>query len=121
MNKRVIQMATKRPTKLDLRTELRRFVAEHPDGWGHEEWLGLLATLQEQGHAVKDADEVGRMVERERLAAVLGKVEQVGPARVKAITDRYESLWDLRSADSVGLSETAKIPLALAERIKSAV
>ena len=114
-------MATKRPSKTDLRAKLREFVAAHPEGWGHEEWLALLKTLEEQGFAVEDADEIGRMVERERLAAVLGKIEQIGPARIKAITERYESLWSLKAVDTAGLSETAKIPLALAKRIKESV
>ena len=100
---------------------LRNFVKDHPQGWGHEEWLGLLADISARGLTPVDGDEIGRMVEKERLALVLGRIEKVGPQRIKTITDKFETVWVLRAADVESLAEATKIPRALAERIKESV
>lgn len=44
---------------LDLVAEIRRFSSEHPQGWGHDEWFGLLHTLSEEGHDIGDGDAIG--------------------------------------------------------------
>ena len=105
----------------DLGADLRQFVSDNPHGWGHGEWMGLLDQLRERGHSVDDTDQIGRSLERERLAATLEGVEGVGPQRVKSIVDRYETLWSLRQADVDDVAQSAKIPRPLAERIKAAV
>lgn len=105
----------------DLRAELRRFVLDHPLGWGHEDWLALLELLRVRGYDVADAENVGRMLERERLAYLLGQVERVGPQRMKVLIDQYGSVWSLRQADVEELARTARLPRPLAERIKTAV
>lgn len=105
----------------DLRAVLREFVSSHPQGWTHEDWVALLQDLVARGHSLPEDAEVGRLLERERLAAMLGRIEKVGPQRIKVITDHFGTLWNLRAADVDGLAESAKIPRALAERIKQAV
>ena len=109
------------PAGPDLGADLRQFVSENPHGWGHGEWIGLLDRLRERGHSVDDTEQIGRSLERERLAATLEGVEGVGPQRVRSIVDRYETLWSLRQADVDDVAQSAKIPRPLAERIKAAV
>ena len=108
------------PAQPDLRVDLRQFVAEHPQGWSHDDWLGLLSRLGERGHDVGDPDTVGIALEREGLAARLAGVPGVGPQRIRSIVERYGSLSDLRQAGPEDLSRSAGIPRALAERIWSA-
>jgi len=103
-----------------LRGELRRFVVEKPNGWGHDDWLGLLDRLQDRGYDTTDPDAVGRALERERLAAMLAGVPGVGPQRIRSIVERYGTVWDLRQADVDDLTRSAGIPRSLAERIKQA-
>ena len=105
----------------DLNADLRQFVSENPNGWGHDEWLSLLHRLQERGHSVEDTEQIGRTLERERLTATLQRVQGVGPQRVKAITDRYGNIWNLLYADVDDLVQATNIPRSLAERIKASV
>jgi excinuclease ABC subunit C len=114
-------MATKSDTGSELRLDLRGFVEEHPYGWEHGEWLDLLASLRDRGHEVGDAAAIGRMLERERLAAVLARIPRVGPQRVQSIVERYGSLSGLREADVEDLTQATRIPRLLAERIKESV
>ena len=107
--------------KSALQAEIERFVAEHPEGWGHGEWAGLLEGLRAEGHDVSDEGAIGLAVERARLAKMLGQVKSVGPQRIKVIIDRYETIWSLRGAGAEELAAQAKIPLAVAERIKQSV
>jgi len=102
----------------DRDVELRRFVAEHPRGWDHDNWLDLLQHLRPQGHDVDDADSVGRELERQRLSVLLAQVRCVGLKRMQAITDRYPDVWSLRKAGTEGLVESVNIPASLAERIQ---
>ena len=76
----------------DLRGELRRFVGEHPQGWRHDDWLGLLDRLRERGHEVGDPDAVGSSLERERVAVTLEGVKGIGPQRIRSIVERYGTL-----------------------------
>jgi hypothetical protein len=102
----------------DRDVELRRFVAEHPEGWDHDEWLKLLHYLRQQGHDVEDGEGIGRALERQRLMILLGQVRGVGLKRMQAITDRFPDVWSLRQAGVDGLAESANIPASLAERIQ---
>jgi hypothetical protein len=108
-------------TEDGLRKELQRFVAEHPQGWDHEQWLGLVESLRGRGHSVDDPDRTGTLLERERLAAGLKGIPGVGSHRIQTLADRYGSIWNLRSADATELAQTIKAPRSLAERIQSAV
>lgn len=107
--------------KTDLRRDLRDFASGRPDGWNHEDWMGFLEHLQSRGHNINDRDQIGTMLERERLAVVLEKVQGMGPARVNAIAERYGSIWNLRNTSAEDLSRDASIPQPLAEKVVEAV
>jgi excinuclease UvrABC nuclease subunit len=102
-----------------LGEELRRFVGDHPHGWGHDEWLNLLEYLRARGHDIHDSDAVGALLERQRLIARLREIDGIGPLRVRALSDRYGSLWNLAQADPDELTQSARMPRGLAERIRS--
>ncbi len=74
-----------------LMLELRRFAEEHPQGWGHDDWLGLLDSLASQGHDVADRDGVGAALERERLRHTLQRMEMkgLGPKRMDALGEPF--------------------------------
>lgn len=108
----------KRP---DLTKDLRDFASGRPQGWSHEDWENFLEHLRARGHDTSNADAIGLALERERLALALEKVEGVGPQRVKALADRFVTLWSLRNADVEEIASTAKIRRDLAERIKASV
>lgn len=55
-----------RSTDDRLNAELDRFVAEHPGGWNHDEWLGLLGTLRDRGYETSDQDAIGLALEDRR-------------------------------------------------------
>lgn len=111
----------KRAAGPDLQGDLRQFVRDNPHGWGHDEWLGLLDQLRSRGHSVDDTEEIGRQLERERLATRLEGVQGVGPQRVKTISQHFGSIWGLMYADVDDLARSANIPRPLAERIKASV
>jgi hypothetical protein len=104
----------------DLQKDLQRFVVEHPQGWGHEQWLGLLESLRSRGYSVDEPERIGTLLERERLAARLKKIPGVGRQRIQALVDRYGSIWNLCNADIADLAQSIKAPRSLAERIQSA-
>ena len=101
--------------------ELRRFIAEHPQGWGHGEWLGLLDRLRTHGHNAEDTDEIGRRLERERLTVTLERVRGLGPQRVRTLVDRYQTLWNLRQADLEEVTRAGRLGRPLAERVREAL
>jgi hypothetical protein len=105
----------------DLGRHLRQFIAEHPTGWGHDDWLALLGQLRAQGHDVEDPDAIGATLERERLSAVLGRVNGMGAQRIRSLSERYGSLWNLRQAGVEDLARSSRLPRAVAERIQSAI
>jgi hypothetical protein len=105
----------------DRDVELRRFVAEHPNGWEHADWLELLQRLRQHGQDTGDADGLGRALERQRLMILLGHVPGIGLKRMQAITDRYPNVWTLRQAGIDGLAASVNIPASLAERIQEVV
>ncbi|HYH81744.1 MAG TPA: helix-hairpin-helix domain-containing protein [Longimicrobium sp.] len=102
----------------DLREDLRAFVQAQPSGWGHGDWVAFLDHLRERGHDTSNPESVGLLLERERLAARLEGVQGMGPRRVQAVVDRYETIW---SAHHAGVDELAALPgmnRALAEKVK---
>lgn len=107
--------------KADLRQDLREFASGRPDGWNHEDWMGFLEHLQSRGHNINDRDQIGTMLERERLAVVLERVQGMGPARVNSIAERYGNIWNLRNTSAEDLSRDASIPQPLAEKVVQAV
>lgn len=100
-----------------LREDLREFASARPSGWGHEDWLAFLDTLRERGHDTADADRIGRLLERERLATVLSTVPGLGPKRVEALVERFETLWSMRRAGIDEVASVPGIPRSLAERV----
>lgn len=112
---------TKPAPVADLRSELRAFASARPGGWDHADWLTFLDHLGTRGHDVSDADGIGRQLERERLAVVLGQVQGLGPKRVDALVARYETLWSLRHADADELARVAGMNRAIAEKVRQAV
>jgi hypothetical protein len=105
----------------DLEGSLRQFIAEHPTGWEHDDWLALLDRLRAQGHDVDDRDAIGATLERERLSAVLGRVDGIGAQRIRSLSKRYGSLWNLRQAGVEDLARSSRLSRAVAERIQSAI
>jgi hypothetical protein len=108
-------------TQPDIGGHLRQFIAEHPTGWGHDEWLALLGQLRAQGHDVDDPDAVGATLERERLSIALGRVDGIGAQRIRSLSERYGSLWNLRQAGVEDLARSSRLPRAVAERIQSVI
>lgn len=106
------------PTK-ELAAEIRRFSSEHPQGWGHDEWLDLLHTLSEEGHDISDGDAIGLTLESERLSQVLRRMELngLGPKRVDALAEHFGTLWNLMSATPEELAQLPNVSRLLAEQI----
>jgi hypothetical protein len=105
----------------DLRADLRAFAEGRPQGWDHADWLVFLDHLRERGHDTADADAIGLMLERERLAALLERVQGMGPKRVQGIVERYDTIW---SAHHASVDELAALPgmnLSLAEKVRQAL
>lgn len=100
-----------------LAADLRAFAVGRPSGWGHDDWVSFLAHLGERGHDVSDADGIGRRLERERLGVVLGAVQGLGPKRVEALVDRFETLWSLRQASAADVASVPGMTRPLAERL----
>jgi hypothetical protein len=105
----------------DLTRDLRDFASGRPDGWDHDDWEAFLDHLRGRGHDTSNADAIGLALERERLALALQKVEGIGPQRIRALTDRFITLWSLRNAEVEDIASAASIRRDLAERIKASV
>jgi hypothetical protein len=101
-----------------LRKDLREFVQNHPGGWGHNEWIGLVNLLRDRGHDTSDTDRIGLALERERLTLVLERVPGLGARRVQAVADRYPRIWNVMQAGAEELATAANLPKAVAKRIK---
>lgn len=103
--------------------QIRAFIQAHPEGWGHQEWLGLLSDLEAAGVDVSDSEEIGATLERERLAAGLKglQVKGLGPKRVEALVGEYRTLWNLRQASAEDVAEIRTVPGDVAERVVEAV
>lgn len=96
-------------TRNELDEALRAFVTEHPRGWNHAEWEGLLGHLSKSGVAARDPDAIGIALEQRRLAATLERlgVRGLGPKRRDAVVDRFARIWDLKHAS---VDEVAGLP-----------
>lgn len=92
-----------------FRAQLRAFVAAHPHGWNHHEWLGLLAELTDAGVDTTDPGPIGAALEQERILAFLEGLEMkgLGPKRREALAAQFGRLWDLKRAST---DEIAQIP-----------
>ncbi len=106
-----------------MQEQLRAFVERHPDGWNHEDWLGLLAELRQAGTATADEEAIGTELERVRLESVLEtrSVKGLGPKRKEALVARFPTLWDLRQASVDDLAGVPAIPRSLAQQIVRAI
>ena len=102
-----------------LDQELLRFAQEHPQGWGHQEWLGLLAHLGAEGFDVSDPDGIGLGLEHHRLALVLRRMEikGLGPRRIEALAYRFGTLWNLMTAPLDDVAQVPGVPRSLAEQV----
>jgi hypothetical protein len=105
----------------DLREHLRRFAAARPNGWNHDDWLGLLDELRGHGHDISNPDAVGATLERERLLLVLEGVDGLGPRRAQTLATRFETLYSLRHAGASEIASAARLPLPLATRVAESV
>lgn len=111
----------RKPKGPDLQADLRAFIAARPAGWGHDDWLTFLDHLRERGHDTSDPEAIGRLLERERLAAMLERVQGMGPRRVGSVVERYETAWSCARADVDAIAALPGMNLALAEKVRQAV
>lgn len=108
---------------MSLSTSLNAFVERHPLGWNHDDWMGLLADLERAGVDVSEPAAVGRDLEKARLAWVLRRaaISGLGPKRITAIVDRFETLWALRQASGEDIAKVPSIPGALGDKVAAAI
>ena len=106
-----------------MKERLRAFVERHPDGWNHEDWMGLLSDLQQEGADVGDPERVGRELERTRLEWELSRrqVKGLGPKRSEALVARFGTLWGLRHASVDEVAQVPTITRPLAEKVIQAI
>lgn len=106
-----------------MTTHLEAFLARHPDGWNHSDWLALLAELEAAGIQVADPARVGRDLERMRLALELERrgITGLGPKRRAAIVDQFGTLHMLRSASVEEVAQVPTVPRRLAEQVLRAI
>jgi hypothetical protein len=102
----------------ELQQDLREFASARPQGWNHEDWLNFLEYLKGRGHDTGDADEIGRRLERERIAVALKGVEGLGPRRLEALEQRFGSLWHIRQASVEAIAALPSINRTLAQQIR---
>ena len=111
----------RREKQPDLQADLRAFIAARPAGWSHDDWMAFLDHLKERGHDTSDPEAIGQALERERLAALLERVQGMGPRRVSAVVERYETAWSCARADVDGIAALPGMNRALAEKVRQAV
>jgi hypothetical protein len=106
-----------------VKTHLEAFVARHPDGWNHNDWLALLAELEAAGVQVAEPGAVGRELERTRLMFELERrgITGLGPKRRAAIVDQFGTLSMLRSASVEDVAQVTSVPRGLAEQVLRAI
>lgn len=102
-----------------LKKELRGFLEEHPDGWSHDDWLRLLFHLSESGYDTVDEDGIGLALERERLTRTLAdlEVKGLGPRRIQAVVDHFDTLWNLKDAPPEAITEVPGVPKTVAREL----
>lgn len=110
-------------SKNNVQERLQAFVENHPEGWDHTGWLGLLSDLQQAGVDVSDPQDIGRSLERTRLAATLRakKVQGLGPKRIQAVVEHFGTLWNLQHASADEIAEIPTIPARLAKTVRQAM
>jgi excinuclease ABC subunit C len=106
-----------------MEKRLRTFVEQHPEGWNHDQWLGLLADLEREGASTREPAVVGQELEKARLAWELDRlpVTGLGPKRRAALIDRFESMRDLRGASVEDVAQVPSINAALAQKVVQAL
>lgn len=100
-----------------LQADLRAFAIARPAGWNHDDWMAFLGHLAERGHDVSDHGTIGIRLERERLAVALQGIEGLGPKRIDALVQRFQTLWSMRQADAGAVAGVAGMTRPLAERV----
>jgi hypothetical protein len=111
------------PYQNGITVHLRDFIGRHAAGWGHADWLELLADLGREGLDTTDPDRIGLALERERLRVALDNVsvKGLGPKRRDALIERFGSLSALKEAS---IDEVANLPAfhrGLAEAVRDAL
>jgi hypothetical protein len=103
----------------EMMAELRSFAEDHPEGWGHVEWEGLLERLANAGFDVSDCDRVGLDLERTRLCQTLKRmqVRGLGTKRIEAIASHFGTVWNLKHASPEEVSQLPNIPRSIAGEI----
>ncbi|MDH3207586.1 MAG: helix-hairpin-helix domain-containing protein [Gemmatimonadota bacterium] len=106
-----------------MQDRLKTFVERHPEGWNHDEWLGLLSELEREEQNVPEPAAVGRELEMMRLERELDRraVRGIGPKRRAALVDRFGSFGGLRTASVDDVAQVPSITRALAEKVIRAV
>ena len=61
------------------------------------------------------------MLERERINVLLSKVPGLGPQRVNALAEKFESVWRLREASAEEIASAARLPRELSKRVVEAL
>lgn len=104
---------------MSISEHLTAFVENHPDGWDHGDWVGLLHALDREGVDVGDPDELGLQLESTRLGWELRRraVPGLGPKRIDAVVGRFGSLWSLKQATADEIAEIPTIHKTLAEKL----
>lgn len=105
--------------KPDLRKDLRQFITDNPQGWGHEQWEGLLSQLGERGHDTSNPAQIGMQLERERLSARLEGIEGLSQQRARSVAERFGTLYSLRNASVDEIAQETNLSREVAERVKS--
>jgi len=105
----------------DLRADLRAFITARPSGWGHDDWIAFLDHLRERGHDTSDSEAIGLALERERLAATLERIVGMGPRRVQAVVERYDTLYSACRADVDEIAALPGMNRSLAEKVRQAL
>lgn len=106
-----------------MTARLHEFVKSHPEGWNHEDWLGLLADLDRAGVDVSEPHEIGVQLERTRLSWELQRhaAPGLGPKRTEALAKRFGTLGALRHASVDEIARVPSMTRALAEKVRRAL
>jgi DNA uptake protein ComE-like DNA-binding protein len=104
-----------------LQANLREFVEQHPDGWGHDHWISLVRRLEEQGIDVQDRDSIGMMLENERMRLHLESVDGLSSKKVDAVVSQFGTVWNLRHASVEDLAALPGVTRENAEKILNRV
>jgi len=102
---------------------LKSFVTEHPEGWDHGSWEGLLEELEAAGISTEDPQSIGRELEYERLSQMLEglRVKGIGPKRRQVLVTTYGRVWELRGAPAGEIARLPSFNPKLAEQLVEAL